>query len=311
MGVVGLAPAIAIRFTHGPGAAPVARIVALAVLSVAPLALAVSAVARAAPRRTRLLVAGALPVCAVCAVLSLYDDSGGAWPLAIPWLVVAGSTALLGRPVLYDGAAWRDPARLSDALALVFFPVGAAWLVVSRAGLAPFGLPATIVELTIVHFHYAALAGLVLSARAIAATRDRPRVHRAASLAGLGVAVAIPIVAAGITASPAVGLAGAVLLAGSLLLYAVVSLAFVVRNLASSLARVLAVTSALSLLLSMPLAILYSWGEATGDRIVLLDTMVHVHGFANAHGFVVCGLLAWIVEDRRRAQGQNGLVVPE
>ena len=52
--------------------------------------------------------------------------------------------------------------------------------------------------------------------------------------------------------------------------------------------------------LSMPLAILYAWGEATGHRIVLFDAMVRLHGFANAHGFAVCGLLAWIAEDRRR-----------
>ena len=53
-----------------------------------------------------------------------------------------------------------------------------------------------------------------------------------------------------------------------------------------------------SLLLSMPLAILYSLGEVTGASHVLLDTMVRYHGFANAHGVVVCGLLAWILEDR-------------
>jgi hypothetical protein len=302
-GLSGIAIGVALRFAGGAGAAPVARIVALAFLATAPLAFAVSRIASGGSPRLRVALAVAQPVGAACAVVSLWATGRAAWLLALPWVVVAGLAALIGRKPLYTRAGWREPATLCDALALLYFPVGAMWLVVSRAQMTPFGLSPAIVELTIVHFHYAGLAALVLASRGIEATAGRPGVRRVAAGAGIGVAVGIPVVAAGITASPAVGLVGSVVLAGSLLVYAVLSLAFVVRTLKSSLARVLAVVSALSLLLSMPLAIFYAWGEATGERIVLFDAMVRLHGFANAHGFAVCGLLAWIAEDRRRRAG--------
>jgi hypothetical protein len=46
--------------------------------------------------------------------------------------------------------------------ALVYWPVGCLWLVISRAGVNPLGFSDDIVLLTAVHFHYAGFAALTM-----------------------------------------------------------------------------------------------------------------------------------------------------
>ena len=72
------------------------------------------------------------------------------------------------------------------------------------------------------------------------------------------------------------------------------------RQLTSRAARSLLVISATSLLLSMPLAVIYQYGKLTETATIDLEWMIRLHGFANAHGFATCGLLAWVIEDRAR-----------
>ena len=43
----------------------------------------------------------------------------------------------------------------------------------------------------------------------------------------------------------------------------------------------------------MALAVLYALGQLTGQPAVTLAQMVPLHGWVNALGFALCGLLAW------------------
>lgn len=46
----------------------------------------------------------------------------------------------------------------------------------------------------------------------------------------------------------------------------------------------------------------------TQSATIDLERMVRRHGFANAHGFATCGLLAWAIEDRvdQSTESENG-----
>jgi len=288
---LGVALSIGLRFV---GADAISRVLALAVLGVAPLALAVAPLAR----ESRLvdLAAIAQPLCGAAAVVALslpVSLEAGAWAAA--WVSFAILVALLGLGRVLAGGL-RRLDTLATGLALAYLPVGAGWLLLSRVGARPLDFDPLIVALTGVHFHFAAVAAPILAVRAGLALDGRRR--RLALGAALAAVAAQPIVAIGITSSPWLALAGTALLAGALLLVAGLTLGWVWRRPRRAVSRVLLLVSGASLLLSMPLALAYAWGEATGHRLIGIQWMLRTHGYANAHGFVMCGLFAWALEDR-------------
>lgn len=103
--------------------------------------------------------------------------------------------------------------------------------------------------------------------------------------------------------SPVVSMVGVVGLAGGLL--AIAALAAARVRMKSRAARGLLWIAAISVGLSMPLAVFYQWGQVTGVTTIDLEWMIRLHGFANAHGFATCGLLAWVIEDRYRTNSEN------
>jgi hypothetical protein len=118
------------------------------------------------------------------------------------------------------------------------------------------------------------------------ATRLEPVVAWMQVVAGAACAVSFVIPAgpiAGALVAPWMGLS---LLAGALGASRVIRL----RSMDATRARV---SETLSALLSMPLAVVWAWGEVTGSRALDMLWMVRIHGMANAHGFALCGLLAW------------------
>lgn len=295
--IFGVLAGALVRLGTGSGSTQLSSVLTLAVLAVVPLALA--AAPSAGPSWDRLLrvASWALIPLALCAVISLWAPTGligGGWASA--WMAFALLVAMLGLGRLFSPGAMKDPRSLSVAGALALLPVGAAWLVMSRMGLRPLGFDPLIVLLTAVHFHFAALSVPVLAARASGALEGRAR--QLTGLAGVGAVVAMPIVAAGITGSAALALVGAVLLALCVLLVAAFTLARVLRGMKSRWAKLLLGISALSAVLSMPLAVVYAWGQVSGTEPISMQWMIRLHGYANAHGFATCGLLAWVLEDR-------------
>jgi hypothetical protein len=299
--LLGTGLAILLHLFEGTFSSPVSRVLALAVGAIVPLGIA--ALPSTGPTWDRLvaIVVFTQPPAAACVVVSLSMDAGrtaGLW--SAPWMALAILCACMGLTRAFAKGALRDPRELCAAAALLYLPVGAGWLVMSRMGLRPMDFDAIIVALTAVHFHYAAFAGPILASRAIGASEGGWR--KIASVAGLAIVVAMPIVAAGLTASPALALAGAVLLAVALLALSIVTLVKVQRTMKNTGARVLVTVSALVPFLSMPLAVIWSHGDVIGVHALGLERMIDLHGVANAFGLALAGLFAWVAEDRAQPE---------
>ena len=291
---VGVALSVSLRFLEGPGSDAISRVLTLAVLGVVPLTLAAAPLS-GVPRLAT-LAAYAQPLCGAAVVVALakpVSPEAGAWAAA--WVGFSLLVAITGATLVLRGGL-RRPETLATGAALAYLPVGAGWLVLSRLGLRPLDFDPLIVVLTAVHFHFAALAAPVLAVRVGLALDGVKR--RVALGAALATAAAPPLVAVGIAWAPWLALVGAVVLAASLLTIATLTLGWAWRRLRSRVAKPLLLISGVSLLLSMPLAVLYAWGEATGETVIGIQWMLRTHGYANAHGFVVCGLFAWVLEDR-------------
>jgi hypothetical protein len=106
---------------------------------------------------------------------------------------------------------------------------------------------------------------------------------------------AMPLVAAGITFSPWLGLAGALLLSTGLVLLAVLTISGVLPVIASPGARVMLLLGALSSCVAMVLACLYSYSLVAHVLILRIPTMAVTHGLLNAFGFAACSLVAWSI----------------
>jgi hypothetical protein len=282
-----------------PSATPQRTIVLLllfAVLVCTPLALALAATPAGAGRPPRLyrFAQRAQPAAALLAVAAFVLPGGPtAAALAVPWLLFTGVAALFGLARLLP----RGPGPLAEwcvVAGLLYLSVGGAWLVLSRLGANPLGFGDTIVLLTAVHFHYAGLAAPVLTGmvgRVVPPGRSAAR--HAFGLVAVGAIAGPPLLAAGITLSPPLESAAAVLQAGSLIGLAGLTAFVVVPRLRAPLVQGLLLVSALSATVAMAFAIVYGLGAVLGVRLLTISQMVAMHGWLNAVGFVGCGLLAW------------------
>ncbi len=211
--------------------------------------------------------------------------------LAVPWLATTAILGLVGLERACEhrrGPLWE----LCQDAALAFLAVGGYWTVFDRWGVRPLDFEPVIVLLTAIHFHYAGFALLLLAGLAM-----RVMPGTASRLAGLGVIAAVPLTAAGITASqldlgPMLESLSAwiMALAGSLTgwLYLQLSL----RRECSGRCRILFFVSGASLIAGMLLAALY------GSRFFLpvswldIPWMRTIHGTANVIG-CFSGLIGW------------------
>lgn len=231
---------------------------------------------------------------------------GPAALFTVPWLGLSALGAVLG----IARARVRDRAHseLVWALGLLLFPIGAGWLFVSRAGLDPLGTGSLIVLLTAVHFHFAAFAAFVVVActartleLGVATNAITPGLLKLVRVIAVAMVVGIFLVAAGISGVRILGLLGSALLTLALFMNASLMLSHARRRVSSSLARALLVISALSVLLSMPMALAWAYGQLSTPTIEM-QWMIRIHGMANAHGFVLTGLFAFFIERRREAE---------
>jgi len=211
--------------------------------------------------------------------------------LAAPWLAATGLTALVA------GVRWsRDPTRFQPDVrhatdtAVAFLAVGAAVAFTERLGAQPFGFSTTIILLTAVHFHF---AGFVLPLAGALAYRRR--LARWLELAIGAVVVGIPVTALGFFGLPLANWVGAVLTAaggfGIGIATLVIALTLVGRG-----ATTFAVIAGASLLISMPMAVIYATGTLTGAAWLGMDVMARIHGGLNAVGFALPAMLAWTLD---------------
>jgi len=268
------------------------KIVFFAVLVIVPLGLSL-----VAPRDGSLLHKLAIlmqPIAAVLTVASFFLDKGlPAAALSSAWLILTGVVALYGVTRLISRGSLFPVAELSIDAGLMYLPVAGVWLVVYRLGIQPLGYGETIILLTVVHFHFAGFAAPIIAGMngRVLASRDYPEKLFAFSV--FAIVAAMPLVAAGITFTPLLGLFGTLLLSVGLVLLAVLTIGWVRPAISYPGKQILLILGAISSCSAMVLAILYAFSLATNTLILTIPTMAMTHGILNAFGFVACSLFVW------------------
>jgi YndJ-like protein len=216
--------------------------------------------------------------------------------LASAWFVFCALLALGGLLRILRGA-WRQIDFALIAASFLYLPIGTAWLEASRLGLEPLHFQEPIVLLTAVHFHYAGFAAPLLASSVFHA------LNPATSQRGLrcilrsvviGVLIGPGLLAAAFVAGPRCKLSAALVLGASEIGLAACFL-LALRKVTSLASRLLIGVAAASVVFSMVLAALWAVGEYPLQPFVGLGEMARFHGTANAFGFILCGLVGWIL----------------
>jgi hypothetical protein len=289
-------------------------IVLLALLVVTPLAIPLAippetCISRSYRPGILRLAIQAQPFAALIGASSLLLTAGAPATVATSvWLLFTVLIAVLGIATLLEKSSHSLPA-ICPLLALIYLPIGGAWLVIARLGWRPLGFSPDIVLLTAIHFHYVTLAAMVITGligRAVLATsRAFPwQVYRVAAIGMLiePLLVAVGRTLAQLTGSDYLVSAAAALLALSLILLTLLSLRFVVPATTSSVARWLILVSSVAVFFTMLVAAAYAIGPVTGSSKITIPQMIALHGWINALVFSLCGLLGW----RLRLSWRNG-----
>lgn len=214
--------------------------------------------------------------------------------LASGWLIVTALVAMFGIVRLLPRGFARAEEVAIDA-GLIYLLVGGFWFVLSRYGLQPLAFGDTIVLLTAIHFHYAGFAAPLLVGLAGRTLDNADRwANRLLRIISIAVIVGTPLVAAGITFSPWLALAGAILIAAGLWLLAALVVIRVVPALHGRAgAQLMLLISSASTMMAMTLACVYAYSIVARRLLINIPQMAMFHGVANALGFSLCGLIAW------------------
>jgi len=221
-----------------------------------------------------------VPGWAKVSVLSLITP----WPLvsallAVPWCGFVIREAVRG---IRRWTRGRSARAFTEAVPAGFLAVGGVFLVLGRGDIPFLGFSNQIVDLTAVHFHF---AGFVLPL--IALLNDRVQDSSISRAALWGTVLATPLTAAGIAAGAAMELVGASLVALSAVAIALVQLRIARRS------QPLLMVASVALLISMPLAAVYAYGEFTVTPYLTIPMMLRTHGALNAFGFALPAVYGW------------------
>ncbi len=214
--------------------------------------------------------------------------------LPIPWLLFAGLLALSPLTRLRNWRQLAIPEWIRLA-AILYLPIGAAWLFAYRLGLQPLGFSGIIVLLTAVHFHFTGFAAVIWASMI---GEIAPQPHRLYPWAAGGFVAATPLIAAGITLSPLIEIVGVLLLASSLVGLAFVLYRSVLPIVTDPLAKLLLICAPLAMLTAITLAVIYGIGEYWQTPLLTIPQMVRWHGWLNAVGFTFIGLLGWRLTEK-------------
>ena len=289
------------------------RVVFFAMLVIVPLGLSLAPGDQTSGLRFYRVSVFLQPFAAAVTIASFFVQKGAASAaLATVWFVFTATVALFGLTRLLSRGLYPVHETSVDA-GLLYLPVGGAWLIVYRLGVQPFDYGETIILLTVVHFHFAGFAAPIIASmagRVVAASKVGT--GKMFPLIVVALVAAMPLVAAGITFSPWLGLAGTLLLATGLVLLAVFTISRALPVITSLSARAMLLVGALSSCVAMVLACLYSYSLVAHILILRIPTMAITHGLLNAFGFATCSLLGWTIvntKERRLTPPQRSQVV--
>jgi YndJ-like protein len=215
--------------------------------------------------------------------------------LAAGWLLQC--VLLAGRRFLH----WRDEERMhiSPILNLAHFDLilGAAWLVLSRAGFRPMGFQEPIILLTAVHFHYGGFATALIASATLRAFHQKKL-----NMPGLPVLVwliaLLPFVlATGFVFSPLLRMVAAISLSTCITALAMI-LWWLAGEWRSRTARIYVRAASWAAGAAFFLAGLYAVSEYFGKNWITIPGMANSHGVLNGLGFVQLAMLAWLIELR-------------
>ena len=281
------------------------KIVFFAMLVIVPLALSlVTAGDERGHTGVFRLAVLAQPLAAVVTIASFFVEKGiASAALSSAWLIFCALAALFGLTRLVARGVLPVEEAAVDA-GLLYLPVAGMWLVIYRFGVQPLDYGETIILLTVVHFHFAGFAAPIIAGmvgRRLNRTNPPPKIY---SVVVVSLVAAMPLIAAGITFSPWLGLLGTLILSAALVMLAVLTLRRVFPVVDSLTARSLLLLAALSSCTAMVLACLYAYSIVAKILILRIPTMAMTHGLLNAFGFTACSLLAWSMITRAAARPQ-------
>jgi hypothetical protein len=237
----------------------------------------------------------AQPFAALAAVVAFFVPVGlPAGLCAAPWFLLCAVVGLGVLPRLGIVGMRRLPEN-AISVALLYLPIGGAWFLAERSGLAPLRFGGVIAFLTAIHFHFAGfIAPLIIGmiGRSIPATAAWAR--RLYAVAAPGVIAGPPLVALGITFSSGLEVVSASVLAFCITLAAVVAIGPVASAVADRRARLLLRVGSVASVAAMLLALAYAISTALSATLISIPTMAISHGVLNAL-FAFCGLLAWSI----------------
>ena len=241
------------------------------------------------------------PLAGLAGAVSLWLPRGGpATALACGY---AAATLVLLTLALGHGhriLTGRRPPTAADAAALTALAspvVAAVALVAERSGSELFGFELGVLALTVPHFHYAGFAA-ALVAHLVASTSPGPTTRAAAWSVPAGTL----LVLAGYFVGDTLELVGAVVLTAGMWLVGL-TLWSRRRSTADPVARLLLAVSALTLVLTMVLALDWALGHVLDSVPHLpIEWMAWTHGLANAVGFALCALVAWTRMEQHAAR---------
>ncbi|TDQ36778.1 YndJ family protein [Aureibacillus halotolerans] len=233
-------------------------------------------------------------VFAAFGVLSLVLPKGMlAGIAAVIWLVFCLLCALAGLGRLAARGFVHLEEFTLDA-ALIYLAAGGGWLVQSRGDLSyllPY--PGIIVDLTAIHFHYAAFLLPVivgLFGRWLRSLYgEMPLLY---PYMVYGVLAGMVLVAIGLDQGPPVEAILVVVYAVILLLLSVWLIGLSIKRM-RGMAAFSAFFASMIMIFTISLAIVYSVGRAAGHSIVWIPEMIQWHGMLNAFGFATLGLIAF------------------
>ena len=239
------------------------------------------------------------PIIPVLAVISLLMEMGNlAGLLAFGWFGQTGLMALFGLM-----RWWKRPSHQLEELCvdvgLVLSSVSGIWFFFYRLSGEFFGFTGVLVPLTAAHFVTIGMGALIIAGmmgQQLRTMGNLTQIYR--GIAWLTI-ISPFIVATGITLTNLMGVVslieviGVVLLATSFVTLAGYYLIRIRVSIKQPLANLFLTLSAVTLFITMALALGYSVGRFTDLFHFSIPDMVQWHGWLNALGFAGLGIIGW------------------
>jgi hypothetical protein len=198
---------------------------------------------------------------------------------------------------------WREERTAESMILNIAYAdlvLGAAWLVLSRAGLRPMGFQEPIILLTAIHFHFSGFATALIATATFHEFESRGlRMPGLPTLIWL-IALLPFVLAAGFVFSPALRFVAAISLSACVTALAMISW-WIAGDWKSTPATVYLRIGTCAAMGAFSLAGIYAVSEYFKRDWITVPGMANSHGILNGLGFVLLALLAWLMELNQRA----------